>query len=86
MKDLTIEEANRIVAEFMGEEDNYCSLDKLVMVWEKMEIFSFTMANHKTVGYHVASLKSETVHIAAKGKSGQEAALLATAKAVRERI
>ena len=97
---MTPQEANRTIAEYMGtdyvEYKTYkcpvCdvsefkayseSLDRLVPVWERLKLRPI-FGNPRDVGGEVCWLTQDTTMIAS-GKTIQEAACIATAKAIRE--
>jgi len=92
---MTTEEANKIIAEFMEwdikpewlEQPSWLGLDDLVPVWEKLKNEYMAILidiKSKDVGYYFKGDYIEDPKINAKAGSIQEAAAIATAKAIKE--
>lgn len=92
---MKIEEANKVIAEFMfpdvndrrkrkcflGEFDYHKSLDGLVPVWEKVS-FTVQMYHSSVLGAKFTTPFGNVSQLEDRGLSIQEAAAIATAKAI----
>ena len=79
---MKIPEANRIVADFMGTDKDYLSLDALVPVWKKIKSAGFICNDRYTPTRYSFTINHRNGY--GYGKTIQEAALIATARAIQE--